>query len=90
MITDTYFRNAKVFQSQLGFVVLLCDEHADANIVHYGYSRCKRVTRSLMAAVLHALVTGFDYAFVISNMVVHMLGKRVPLESYVDSNTVLT
>lgn len=88
VITYASFGNEKVLQSQLGFLILLCDEQGNANIVHNGSRRCKRVTRYVMAAEIHSLVIVFDYEFVIRDMVEDMLDKRVPLEAHVDSNTV--
>ena len=43
--------------------------------------------RSVMAAKVHALVLGFDYAYVIREAVEEPLGRRVEIEAYVDSRT---
>ena len=88
LFSDASFANADRLKSQLGFVVLLVDGNDKANIIHYGSSRCKRVTRSVMAAELHALVYGFDQAFVVREVFEEVLGKSIPIDGYIDSRTV--
>lgn len=88
LLTDASFANARGFRSQLGFLILLVDNRGHANIVHYASQRCKRVTRSVMASELHALVAGFDAAFWLCDLVNQILGRDIPIEAYVDSKTV--
>jgi hypothetical protein len=52
---DASFANASNSASQLVFVVCLVLNAGNENTVHYGSQRCKRVTRLVMAAELHAL-----------------------------------
>lgn len=68
LYTDASFANIKSLKSQIGFVLALTDGTGLANLVHYGSSRCKRVARSVMAAALHALVYGFDQAFIVRDI----------------------
>jgi hypothetical protein len=88
VFTDASFANAEKYKSQLGFVICLADDNNNANIVHFGSSKCKRVTRSVMAAELHGLVLGFDNAFSVREMVSEILGRKIPIDAYVDSKTV--
>lgn len=88
VVTDAAFANAEGFRSQLGFVILLVDKYNCANIVHYGSLRSPRVTRSVMAAELIALVVGFDHAFWVRKMVSEILGRRAEIMAAVDSKTV--
>lgn len=60
----------------------------NANLVHFGSIRCHGVTRSLMAPELHALIAGFDQAFVIRDIMSWIFGKNIEIEAYVDSKTV--
>ena len=85
LFTYASFANAKGLKSQIGFVLVLADDSGDANIIHYGSSRCKRVTRSVMAAEIHALVYGFDNAYVARDMLEELLAKQVHIDSYVES-----
>jgi hypothetical protein len=80
--------NASIFASQLGFVVFLVDDGGNAHIVHYGSQRCKRVTRSVMAAELHALSYGFDQVFVARHLAEEIFATQIPVDEYIDSSTV--
>jgi hypothetical protein len=88
VFADASFANASSLASQIGFVVCLADDGGNANIVHYGSQRCKRVTRSVMAAELHALSYGFDQAFVAHHVAEEIFAKQIPLDAYIDSRTV--
>lgn len=57
-------------------------------MLHYISAKCRCVTRTLMTAEIHALVLGFDHAFVIHYLAPEILECDVPLEAYVDSETV--
>lgn len=67
VFTDSSFANNKDFSSQIGFVVLLKDKENSANILHKSFTKCKRVTRSVPAADLYALVNGFNNAITIKS-----------------------
>lgn len=73
----------------MGFILALVDKHNNANIVHYGSARCRRVTRSVLAAEVHGLVYGFDSAIVAKNMLEEILGKQLRIYGIVDSRTLL-
>lgn len=88
LITDASFSNARKLKSQLRYVVLMMDGSENANIIHYGSSRGKRVARSILSAEIHALVLGYDQAYVVRDLVEELLGKEVSLEAYVDSRSV--
>ena len=87
LFTDASFANCDDLKSQIGFVLVLADKKNNANIVHFGSSRCKRVTRSVMAAEVHGLVYGFDSAFIEKNIIEELLGTSIPMDVYVDSKT---
>ena len=88
LMTDASFANAEGMRSQLGYLVLMVDDDDNCNIVHYGSNRCKRVARSVMAAEIQALVLGFDFAFIVKDLIEEILGREVKLEALVDSKTV--
>lgn len=72
---------------QLGCVIRLADERRKGNVVHYGSSRCHRVTRSVMAAEVHALVLAFDFGYIIRDATEQLLDRRIEMEAFVDSRT---
>jgi hypothetical protein len=88
VFADASFANASDYKSQIGFVVCLADANNAANIVHYGSAKCRRVTRSVMAAELHGLVLGFDHAYVVQTIVSGIMGRDIALDAYIDSKTV--
>lgn len=87
LFTDASFGNIIDYSSQTGFIVLLADEHGNANILHYGSKRCRRVTRSIMAAELLALVSGFDNAYIVKSILEEVFARKFPIEVYTDSRT---
>lgn len=88
LFTDTSFANADNYKSQIGFVLVLTDASGNANIIHYGSSRCKRVTRSVMAAEVHALIYGFDNAYLARDILQEILEKEINIDGYVEYKTV--
>jgi hypothetical protein len=68
IFTDGSFANNKDLTSQLGFVIVLANEtrcndsefELTGNIIHWNSSKCKRVTRSVLASELYGMMNGFD------------------------------
>ena len=65
VFTDSSFANNLDMSSQIGFVIVIFDQDNKANIVHWASVKCKRVTRSVLAAKLYAMSLGFDYVVAI-------------------------
>lgn len=88
LFTDAAFANNSDLCSQMGYILLLADASNKCNIVHYGSLRCRRVTRSVMAAELLSLVYGFDSAYIVKHTLDSCLKEKIPLHVYTDSRTV--
>lgn len=73
--------------SQLGFVITLMDNEGNANIVHYGSLKFERVTRSVLASELFAMVHGFDIACTIRLTLNKMPNRVIALHVYTDSRS---
>jgi hypothetical protein len=59
IFTNSFFANNRNLFSQINYVICLVDlKHV--NIVHWSSIKCKRVTRSVLAAELYTLVHDFD------------------------------
>jgi len=65
--------NNKDLTSQIGYVICLVNEEVIAesftvtgNLVHWQSSKCKRVTRSVLASEIYGLVNGFDLGYVLA------------------------
>jgi hypothetical protein len=77
------------FRSQLGYVMAIVDKHDQANVVAFASRKCRRVTRSVLASELLALVEGYDAASAIATQLTEILGVYIPVWSVVDSRTLL-
>lgn len=69
VFTDASFANNLNFTSQIGYVICLADQFNKANIIHWSSTKCKRVTRSVLASELYAMAHGFDAGSVIKSTV---------------------
>lgn len=87
VFADASFACNADLSSQLGFVVTLMDAHYSANIVHYSSFKSKRITRSVLAAELFAVVYAFDYESTVRLAVNGIMGKDIPLVIYTDAKS---
>ncbi len=60
IFTNSFFANNQNLFSQIDYVIYLVDSKY-VNIVHWSSIKCKRVTRSVLAAELYALAHDFDF-----------------------------
>lgn len=81
------FANGKGLKTQLGYVIFMADADGRTDNVHFGLIRLHRIAWSVMAAEEQDLVLGFDYAFIIKELMEELLGRKVILEAYTDSCT---
>jgi hypothetical protein len=99
IFTDGSFANNKDLTSQLEFVIVLAIEisrtEADfeifGNIIHWSSTKCKRVTRSVVASELYGMMTGFDSGIALSttlNQIMECLAvPRIPVVIRSDSRS---
>lgn len=94
MFTDAAFANNEDLSSQIGYIIALANVtqtdqsiHMQTNIVHWSSTKCKRVTRSVLAAELYAMAEGFDTAVAIATTLKMILRRQVPLSIYTDSKS---
>jgi hypothetical protein len=85
--TDSSFANNTDFTSQIGYVIVLADQDNRANVIHWSSTKCKRVTRSVLASELYAMSNGFDMASAIKSTVEKILGITLPLTICTDSKS---
>lgn len=88
LITDVSFPNARDMKSLVGDLILMFDADNKCNFVHFGSNRCNLVARSFMAAKLLALFLGFDYAFVVKDLLAGIMGCDLSLQALIHSKTV--
>lgn len=93
---DGSFANNKDYTSQIGFIIILANEQTgeneftlSGNIIHWSSVKCKRVTRSVLASELYAMVHGIDIAIAISStlrLITNQLGiEDIPTVICTDS-----
>jgi hypothetical protein len=74
IFTNSFFVNYRDLFSQIDYVICLAESDSNrVNIVHWSSVKCKRVTRSVLAAELYALTHDFDLEAVFKH-----LQDRVP------------
>ncbi|KAL2277541.1 hypothetical protein FJTKL_15374 [Diaporthe vaccinii] len=78
VFVDGSFANNQDLSSQIGFVITLVNEKQSqnasqwdicGNIVHWSSTKCKRVTRSVLASEIYGMVNGFDMGVVLATTV---------------------
>ncbi|KJZ72869.1 hypothetical protein HIM_07813 [Hirsutella minnesotensis 3608] len=97
VFTDGSFANNKDLSSQIGFVIMIVNETAcsdeaftiHGNLVHWSSTKCKRVTRSVLASEIYGLAAGFDLAYVITETISQVTSRlglpKIPLVVCTDS-----
>ena len=86
VFTDGSFANNKDLSSQLGYLIVLVNESngpegtftVRGNIIHWSSTKCKRITRSVLASELYGMVGGVDLAIAISTTL-RMITERLEL-----------
>jgi hypothetical protein len=88
IFTDASFVNNADLSSQIGFVIALADENNKANILHWSSTKCKRITRSVLASELYAMAHGFDVGAAIKGTVESIMEiENLPLVLCTDSKS---
>ena len=87
MFTDSLFANNKDLSSQIGYVIVMADQSNNANIVHWSSTKCKRVTRSILASELYTIAHGFDIGAAIKSTAQQILHINIPLIVCTDSKS---
>ncbi|KAI0996966.1 hypothetical protein K3495_g11217 [Podosphaera aphanis] len=91
VLTDSSFANNEDYSSQIGYVILLVDDSHRANLIHWSSIKCQRMTRSVLAGELYALVNGFDLGSVIKTTAENALRpwhpEPIPLVICTDSQS---
>jgi hypothetical protein len=70
---DAAFVNTSNLHSQIDYVVCLIDNFNRANFIHWSFTKCKRVIRSILAIKLYAMTNEFDVDSVIKSIIERIL-----------------
>jgi hypothetical protein len=84
---DSSFVNNSDLSSQIDYVICLADA-THANILHWSSIKCKRVTRSVLAVELFAMVHDFDVDSVLKVILTKMIDTLISLILVTDSKSI--
>jgi hypothetical protein len=87
VFTDASFANNKDLSSQIGYILVLADGSGRANILHWSSTKCKRVTRSVLASELYGMAHGFDMGVSVKSTIDKALQINLPLVVCTDSKS---
>jgi len=87
VFTDASFANNRDLSSQIGYVLVLADGTGRANIIHWSSTKCKRVTRSVLASELYGMAHGFDMGASVKSTIDRALEMELPLVVCTDSKS---
>ena len=87
MFTNSSFANNRNLSSQIRYVICLADAINKANIIYWSFVKCKRVTRSVLAAELYEMVHEFDLGAVIKGTLTKIMQTDIPLILCIDSKS---
>jgi hypothetical protein len=84
---DSSFVNNSDLSSQIDYVICLADD-AHANILHWSSIKCKRITRSVLAVELFAMIHDFDVDSVLKVILTKMIDTFISLILVTDSKSI--
>jgi hypothetical protein len=87
VFTDASFANNRDLSSQIGYVLVLADGTGYANIIHWFSTKCKRVTRSVLASELYGMAYGFNMGASVKSIINRVLEMELSLVVYMDSKS---
>lgn len=86
MIVFTYstFANNKYISTQLGYIILLADNTARANVLHCSIFQSERVVRLDLRGETYAFLDGFDASHMPKDHLEVYVRHRIPLTMLTD------
>jgi hypothetical protein len=86
VLTDVSFANVNL-HSQIEYVICLVDDLNKANIIHWFFTKCKRVIRSVLTAELYAMTHEFDSGSIIKSIIERTLHISLSMILLTDSRS---
>jgi hypothetical protein len=84
---DGSFANNKDLSLQLGFILTLINKSTStdtntftiySNVIYYSFTKCKRVTQSVLASEIYSMVNSFNIGIAIT-IILRMITERLRL-----------
>ncbi len=73
--------------SQVEYIVLLCDKYDNACTLHYASYKSRRFARFVLGTETYTFADAYEFAYCAKRYLESILGRRVPLEMYIDSKS---
>lgn len=73
--------------SQIGYIILLCDNQNSCHILHYSSKKNRRITRSILGGEVCAIAEAFDAAYTLKYDLENILKRKIPLTMFTDSKS---
>jgi hypothetical protein len=86
IFTDVAFANTTNLHNQIDYVICLTND-VYANLIHWSSIKCKRITRSVLAIELYAMINDFDVEAVIKSIIERILHISLSLILLTDSKS---
>ncbi len=83
---DVSFANVNL-HFQIDYVICLVNDQLKANIIHWFFTKCKKVIRSVLAAELYAMTNEFDSDSIIKSIVERILNISLLMILLTDSRS---
>jgi transposase InsO family protein len=87
---DASFSNNPDLTSQIGHLCFLVDKRGRCCLLSWSSHKCRRVTRSVLAAELYALSGAYDHAFTLRHTLESLLKRRLAIFLFTDSRTLFS
>jgi hypothetical protein len=84
IFSDSFFANNRDLFSQIDYVICLADA-SHANILHWFFIKCKRITCSVLTIKLFAMIHDFDVDSILKTILTKMLDVFILLILVIDS-----
>ena len=76
---NVLFTNNTDLSSQISYVIVLADALGKANIIYWSSTKCKRVTRSVLAAELYRMAHDFNITAAVKSTIDKILSITILL-----------
>jgi hypothetical protein len=86
IFSDSFFANNRDLSSQIDYVICLANA-THANILHWSFAKCKRITRSVLTIQLFAMIHDFDVDSILKTTLTKMLDTFIFLILVIDSKS---
>lgn len=85
--TDGSFADNDDLTTQLGYIVLLCDDHDRCNVLNFSSHKSRRVVRSVLGGETYAFADGMDFGLSMKYDIEAMIDRKIPLRLFTDSKS---